>query len=137
MIFKMTLLFKTEWVPGTHIHEYSRQPCICMISHKNSPILEIMPCAWILSILHKIITCFINNLQRQCVFQKLLVKKHFVCWISFMRGKIKFISYMNKIIKPTLTLNYSSVNVELGFSRSSRIMTQDRASISIKMLNAQ
>lgn len=56
--------------------------------------------------------------------------------------KIKFndqIKYpiLTEVVKTSLTLIHGSADVERGFSRSSRIMTEDRASMSVRMLNAR
>lgn len=52
------------------------------------------------------------------------------------QDKLKY-NTLNKIIKPTLTLIHGSADVERGFSRSARILTEDRACMSIRMLNAR
>ena len=50
---------------------------------------------------------------------------------------IKFINYLNKIIKPALVLIHGCADVESGFSISARIMTEDRASMTVEILNAR
>ena len=69
---------------------------------------------------------------------KILVKKLCILDISHEEKKlINFISYLNKIIKPALTLIHGSADVEKGFSILARIMTEDRTSMSFGMLNAR
>ncbi len=42
-----------------------------------------------------------------------------------------------QVVKPSLTLSHGSANVERGFSRSSRVLTEDKASMSVKTLNSR
>ena len=50
---------------------------------------------------------------------------------------MNFINYFNKIIKPATTLIHSSADVERGNSIPGRIITEDKASTSVEMLNAR
>nr|XP_042899394.1 uncharacterized protein LOC110283431 [Parasteatoda tepidariorum]XP_042899395.1 uncharacterized protein LOC110283431 [Parasteatoda tepidariorum]XP_042899396.1 uncharacterized protein LOC110283431 [Parasteatoda tepidariorum] len=57
-------------------------------------------------------------------------------WNTLLKDQLKYTN-LSKVIKPALTLIHGSADVERGFSRSARIMTEDRASMSIRMLNAR
>ena len=44
---------------------------------------------------------------------------------------------ISKVVKSALSLSHGNGNVERGFSRSGRVLREDKASMTIKMLNSR